>query len=205
MMLEANCRAVLPAASPCPCPDDGAPLGAAGWGVSTDSTVVDLAVMASPAAEENIINEDTDLQGAEDTEGCTETEDNGDCASFCRKVPEPLLPRPASPQVVKKQAGQSSTRRRRRTLAPRSAPGIGEMLTQLNRRRCRLHQPKGERAWLLPAGSERRAQHVLQIVGREWTPVTDVVQSIFSHLPPRSAVGHVACRRRIRISPLLQS
>ncbi|CAD6268906.1 unnamed protein product [Miscanthus lutarioriparius] len=60
--------------------------------------------------------------GAEDTEGCTETEDNGDCASFCRKmfrkVPEPLLPRPASPQVVKKQAGQSSTRRRRRTLAP---------------------------------------------------------------------------------------
>ena len=42
--------------------------GAAGWGVSTDSTVVDLAVMASPAAEENIINEDTDLQGAEDTE-----------------------------------------------------------------------------------------------------------------------------------------
>ena len=96
--------------------------GAAGWGVSTDSAVVDLAVMASPAAEENIINEDTDLQGAEDTEGCTETEDNGDCASFCRKmfrkVPEPLLPRPASPQVVKKQAGQSSTRRRRRTLAP---------------------------------------------------------------------------------------
>ncbi|CAD6268904.1 unnamed protein product [Miscanthus lutarioriparius] len=122
MMLEANCRAVLPSASPCPCPDDGAPLGAAGWGVSTDSAVVDLAVMASPAAEENIINEDTDLQGAEDTEGCTETEDNGDCASFCRKmfrkVPEPLLPRPASPQVVKKQADQSSTRRRRRTLAP---------------------------------------------------------------------------------------
>jgi len=35
--------------------------GAAGWGVSTDSAVVDLAVMASPAAEENIINEDTDL------------------------------------------------------------------------------------------------------------------------------------------------
>jgi hypothetical protein len=81
-------------------------------------------VTASAAAAENIVDEHADLQGGEDTCGCTETEDIGGCASFCRrmfsKVPEPLLPRPASPQVVdvQKKASRSSTRGRRRTLAP---------------------------------------------------------------------------------------
>jgi hypothetical protein len=83
-MLEANCRVVLPAVSPCSCPDDGgedahsaeqasdevnnretdaAPLGpSTGRSVSSDSAVVDLAVMVS-AATENIIDENADLRG----------------------------------------------------------------------------------------------------------------------------------------------
>jgi hypothetical protein len=95
MMLQANCRAVLPAASPCSCLDDGgedahsskqvsdevnnreidvAPLGSStSWSVSSDSAVVDLAMMASAAATENIIDENADLHGAEDTGGCTKT------------------------------------------------------------------------------------------------------------------------------------
>jgi hypothetical protein len=84
-------------------------------------------VTASAAAAGNIINEYADLQGVEDTGGCTDlhgTEDISDCASFCRKmfrkVPEPILPRLASPPVadVQKQSRLSSSRGCRRTLAP---------------------------------------------------------------------------------------
>ena len=60
---------------------------------------------ASATAAGNIINEYADLQGVEDTGGCIDlhrTENMG--ASFCRqmfrKVPEPVLPRPASPLVA---------------------------------------------------------------------------------------------------------
>jgi hypothetical protein len=80
-------------------------------------------VTATAAATENIVDEHADLQGGEDTGGCTETEDIGGCASCRRmfkKVPEPLLPRTASPPVVdvQKKASRPSTRGRRRTLAP---------------------------------------------------------------------------------------
>ena len=122
--MEANCHAVLPVTRPCSYPDDGgedtrstertsdevnsreidvALLGSSvGRSVSSDLAIVP--VTASVAAAENIADEHADLQGAENIDGCTETEDIG--TSFCRKmfrkVPKPLLPRPDSPPVVQK-------------------------------------------------------------------------------------------------------
>jgi hypothetical protein len=61
-----------------------------------------------------------DTLGAEEADVGTETEDDGACAAFCKKMfpkaPEPLLPRPSPPP--KQQARRLRTRGARRTLAP---------------------------------------------------------------------------------------
>jgi hypothetical protein len=83
-----------------------------------------LEVTLPPAELPDLVTpmeEEVDGQGAGDADDCTEAEDSSACASFCkkmfRKVPEPLLPRPASSPAVEKQPSRSRTRRRK-PLAP---------------------------------------------------------------------------------------